>query len=46
MARDIQEVLLSVWGYPEFRPMQEEVVRAVMNGEDTLALMPIARAGT
>ena len=40
MARDIQEVLLSVWGYPEFRPMQEEVVRAVMNGEDTLALMP------
>lgn len=40
MARDIHEVLRSVWGYPDFRPMQEEVVRAVMDGADTLALLP------
>jgi ATP-dependent DNA helicase RecQ len=40
MARDIREVLSSVWGYRAFRPMQEQVVRTVMNGEDTLALLP------
>ncbi len=40
MPRDIHEVLREVWGYSSFRPMQEEVVRAVMSGTDTLALMP------
>ncbi|HMN05673.1 MAG TPA: RecQ family ATP-dependent DNA helicase [Flavobacteriales bacterium] len=40
MARDIHEVLRSVWGYAAFRPMQEEVVRSVMGGADTLALLP------
>lgn len=40
MARDIHDVLQEVWGYDRFRPMQEEVVRAVMEGRDTLALMP------
>ncbi len=40
MPRDIHEVLRSIWGYDGFRPMQEEVVRAVMEGHDTLALMP------
>ncbi len=40
MARDIHEVLRSVWGFPAFRPMQEEVVRTVLGGEDILALMP------
>lgn len=40
MTRDIHEVLREVWGYSSFRPMQEEVVRAVMGGNDTLALMP------
>lgn len=40
MARDIHQVLRDVWGFPSFRPMQEEVVRAVMSGTDTLALLP------
>lgn len=40
MARDIHEVLQSVWGYHGFRPKQEEVVRSVMAGRDTLALLP------
>jgi ATP-dependent DNA helicase RecQ len=28
------------WGYTAFRPMQEEVMRAVLAGQDTLALLP------
>ena len=34
------EVLRAVWGYSSFRPMQEEVIRSVLRGDDTLALMP------
>lgn len=40
MPRDIHSVLREVWGYSSFRPVQEEVVRAVMEGRDTLALLP------
>lgn len=40
MKRDIHEVLKSVWGYDHFRPMQETVVRDVLAGKDTLALLP------
>lgn len=40
MAKDIHEVLLETWGYTAFRPMQEDVVRSVMAGRDTLALLP------
>lgn len=38
--RDIHEVLKSTWGYDAFRPKQEEVVRNVLEGRDTLALLP------
>ena len=38
--RDIHETLRDVWGYDAFRPRQEEVVRAVLEGRDTLALLP------
>ncbi|HEY0977085.1 MAG TPA: RecQ family ATP-dependent DNA helicase [Flavobacteriales bacterium] len=38
--RDIHEVLRSTWGYAGFRPMQEQVVRSVLEGRDTLALLP------
>jgi len=38
--RDIHEVLKSTWGYDAFRPKQEDVVRAVLEGRDTLALLP------
>lgn len=34
------EVLKSVWGYSSFRPMQAEVIQSVLEGRDTLALMP------
>lgn len=34
------EILQKYWGYPSFRPGQEEVIRSVLAGTDTLALMP------
>ncbi len=36
----IQEILLKYWGYAKFRPLQEEIIQSVMDGKDTLALMP------
>ena len=35
-----RELLSSVFGFPEFRPGQEEIVDAVQAGENTLAIMP------
>lgn len=37
---DLQQTLQRYWGFPGFRPAQEQVVRSVMAGRDTLALMP------
>lgn len=37
---DIHAVLRRVWGYSQFRPRQEEIVRAALSGTDTLALLP------
>lgn len=34
------EVLKHYWGFNSFRPLQEDIIRAVLNGEDTLALLP------
>lgn len=34
------EILMNYWGYATFRPGQEEVIRSVLEGKDTLALMP------
>ncbi len=40
MSKQSRDVLLKFWGYPAFRPMQEEIVDAVVAGNDTLALLP------
>jgi ATP-dependent DNA helicase RecQ len=40
MPRDIHEVLRSVWGHAGFRPVQEKVVRSMMERRDTLAMLP------
>ena len=34
------EILRQYWGYDHFRPLQEDIVEAVLRGEDTLALLP------
>ncbi len=34
------EVLQEHWGYTKFRPMQEEIIASILEGRDTLALMP------
>ena len=35
-----QEALKKYFGYDGFRPMQEDVVRSVLAGRDSLVLMP------
>ena len=39
-SQDIWAVLARFWGYPGFRPLQEEIILSVLDGRDTLALMP------
>ena len=34
------EILEKYWGYQSFRPNQEEIITSVINGKDTLALLP------
>jgi ATP-dependent DNA helicase RecQ len=36
----VHEILLKYWGYTSFRPSQEDIIRSVMEGRDTLALLP------
>ncbi len=34
------QILTKYWGYAKFRPIQDEIIRSVGEGKDTLALMP------
>lgn len=34
------EILKRYWGYDGFRPLQDEIITSVLNGNDTLALLP------
>jgi len=36
----ITEALSQYWGYSAFRPLQEDIIRSVLDGKDTLGLMP------
>ncbi len=40
MEVNLQSVLLKHWGFSSFRPMQEDIIRSVLAGRDTLALLP------
>ena len=40
MSELTRSVLLKYWGYPSFRPMQEDIVDCAISGRDTLALLP------
>jgi ATP-dependent DNA helicase RecQ len=35
-----RDILQRYWGYPAYRPLQEEVIRAILAKKDLLALMP------
>ena len=35
-----RDVLEKYWGYKEFRPLQEEIIGAALEGKDVLALLP------
>lgn len=35
-----QQILTKYWGYSSFRPMQEDIIRSILDGHDTLALLP------
>ena len=34
------EILKHYWGFDTFRPLQEEIIQSVLDGSDTLALLP------
>lgn len=40
VSEQIHSILKRYWGFTEFRPVQEQIIRSVMDGRDTLALMP------
>ncbi len=35
-----QQILIRYWGYPDFRPVQEDIIKSVAAGHDTLGLLP------
>lgn len=35
-----RKILTRYWGFTSFRPLQEDIIRSVAEGRDTLALMP------
>ncbi len=37
---NIHEILKKYWGYDHFRPLQEDIINSVLEGNDTLGLMP------
>ncbi|MFN5025786.1 MAG: DEAD/DEAH box helicase, partial [Bacteroidota bacterium] len=36
----VREILKHYWGYDTFRPLQEDIILSVLEGNDTLALLP------
>lgn len=37
---DPKSILSKYWGFDNFRPLQEDIIRSVLDGKDTLALLP------
>ncbi len=40
MRQRINEILREYWGYDSFRPLQEDIIMSVLEGRDTLGLLP------
>ena len=40
MKDKIKKILLKHWGYSSYRPLQEDIILSVLDGKDTLALLP------
>ncbi len=40
MTGNIHHILKQYWGFTAFRPLQEDIIQAVLSGKDTLALLP------
>ena len=38
--KELLEILKKNWGYDSFRPLQKEIIHSVLDGNDTLGLMP------
>lgn len=38
--KPIRDILAQYWGYSFFKPMQEEIISSVLDGKDTVALLP------
>jgi ATP-dependent DNA helicase RecQ len=36
----IHDILEKYWGFKTFRPLQEDIINSILNGNDTLALLP------
>ena len=36
----VENILKQYWGHQSFRPLQEDIILSVLNGTDTLALLP------
>lgn len=37
---DFKSILTRYWGYADFRPLQEDIIQSIAQGNDTLGLMP------
>jgi ATP-dependent DNA helicase RecQ len=37
---DLRQILRAYWGYGEFRPLQAEAMRAVVDGRDSVVILP------
>ena len=40
MKQRINEILSEYWGYNSFRPLQEDIIMSILEGRDTLGLLP------
>src|SRR5437867_6633849 len=38
--QQLQQIILEHWGYPTLRPFQEQAMKAVLDGRDSLVVMP------